>query len=270
MKISIVTISFNQAKYLERTIVSVLNQNCTDIEYIIVDPGSTDGSREIIERYQDHFAHIIFEEDRGPADGLNKGFALATGDWFGYINSDDYYLPGGLARVEAGASKWPYFGALVGDGYIVDTNDEKIRHSFSKRVSVNAFRYKCAFALQQATFYRASVFREIRGFKTDNRTCWDSEILADMLSAGYRVKNLDADIGAFRIHDTSITGSGRLVSAYQDDIRRIREKMLGRPASRLDQHIIGPVYRYVNYIRHPLRTKSLVADWINRKMNRGK
>ena len=92
MKISIVTVSFNQADYLEQAIRSVVEQDYSDIEYIVVDAGSTDGSREIIER--DRIATVVFEPDREPADGLNKGFARATGDIFGYINADDAYLPG--------------------------------------------------------------------------------------------------------------------------------------------------------------------------------
>ena len=89
MKISVVTISYNQACYLEQTIISVLNQDYENVEYIVVDPGSTDGSRDIIEKYRNRIQHIIYERDVGPADGLNKGFAVATGDVFYFINSDD-------------------------------------------------------------------------------------------------------------------------------------------------------------------------------------
>ena len=84
MKFSIVTISYNQAQFLEQAIRSVIEQDYPDVEYIVVDPGSTDGSREIIERYRDRIDRIIFEPDKGPADGLNKGFAQATGDVFGF------------------------------------------------------------------------------------------------------------------------------------------------------------------------------------------
>lgn len=101
MKFSIVTISFNQREFLERTINSVIGQDGVEIEYIIVDPGSTDGSRDIIERYRPYFAHVILEKDAGPADGLNKGFAVATGEIYGYLNSDDMFEPGALATVAA-------------------------------------------------------------------------------------------------------------------------------------------------------------------------
>ena len=93
MRVSIVTISFNQAEFLERAIRSVIEQDYPDVEYIVVDPGSTDGSREIIEKYRSRISKVILEPDTGPANGLNKGFAAATGEIFGYINADDAFLP---------------------------------------------------------------------------------------------------------------------------------------------------------------------------------
>src|SRR5258708_2417562 len=120
MKLSIVTISLNQEKFLERAILSVLNQASVSLEYIIVDAGSKDGSREIIERYRARLAHVIFEPDAGPADGLNKGFARATGELFGYINADDFYLPGGLAKAVAAMECRPDAAAIVGNGFVVD------------------------------------------------------------------------------------------------------------------------------------------------------
>ena len=99
MKISVITISYNQSQFLERAILSVLNQEYENLEYIIVDPGSTDGSRDIIAKYKSSFSHIVFEPDQGAADGLNKGFSLASGDIFGFLNSDDMLLPRSLSEV---------------------------------------------------------------------------------------------------------------------------------------------------------------------------
>src|SRR5262252_9768046 len=95
-KVSIVTISFNQSEFLERAIRSVLEQDYPNLEYIVVDPGSTDGSREIIDRYRSRIAKIVLEPDSGPADGLNKGFAHTTGDILGFLNSDDILFPGAI------------------------------------------------------------------------------------------------------------------------------------------------------------------------------
>ena len=87
MKFSVVTISFNQRQYLDEALCSVLTQDYPAIEYIVVDPGSTDGSRELIESFANRLARVVFEPDQGAADGLNKGFQHASGDIFGFLNS---------------------------------------------------------------------------------------------------------------------------------------------------------------------------------------
>ena len=99
MKLSVVTVSFNQRQYLEEALISVLAQDYPAIEYIVVDPGSTDGSRELIECFRDRLASILFETDQGAADGLNKGFQRASGDIFGFLNSDDVLLPGAMKSI---------------------------------------------------------------------------------------------------------------------------------------------------------------------------
>jgi glycosyltransferase involved in cell wall biosynthesis len=119
MKISIVTLSFNQRGYLQQAIDSVLSQNYSDLEYIVVDPGSTDGSREFITSYGAQIAHTIFEPDRGAADGLNKGFGRANGDILGFLNADDFLLPGSLNRVANFLETHPECDIAMGDGYTI-------------------------------------------------------------------------------------------------------------------------------------------------------
>ena len=109
MRISIVTLSYNQRTFLREAIDSVLQQDHPDLEYIVVDPGSTDGSREFIRSYGEQVAQVVFEPDQGAADGLNKGFSRATGEVFGFLNADDYLLPG---RPAPGCGVFPVSSAM--------------------------------------------------------------------------------------------------------------------------------------------------------------
>src|SRR4051812_7605625 len=103
MRLSIITVSFNQRRFLPQCLESVVTQLGSEDEYIVVDPGSGDGSRELISDYArtGKVTRAILEKDQGPADGLNRGFQAATGDILAYLNSDDFLLPGALAYVRA-------------------------------------------------------------------------------------------------------------------------------------------------------------------------
>ena len=101
LKISIITVCFNSAEYIEQAMLSVFNQDYDNFEYIIIDGGSTDGTQDIIRKYENRLAYWVSEPDKGLYDAMNKGIAKATGDIVGMINSDDYYLPGAFEKVVA-------------------------------------------------------------------------------------------------------------------------------------------------------------------------
>jgi len=189
MKVSIVTISFNQAEFLEEAILSVLNQDYSDIEYIVVDPGSTDGSREIIEKYREKISHILLDSDDGPADGLNKGFAVASGEIYGFLNADDILLDGAVSRF-VDVFKNHQIDVVSGHGYIIDSSSQKVRQLFSDRFNLKNYVYGSCVLLQQSTFFKMNMFNAVGGFNQNNCSCWDGELWFDMAVKGAKFKRI--------------------------------------------------------------------------------
>ncbi len=250
MKVSIVTVSFNQGRFLERAIRSVLEQDHDDIEYIVVDPGSTDGSREIIKRYRNRIARTVFEPDYGAPDGLNKGFASATGAIFAYLNADDAYLPGAVRAAASAFERHPCTDIAVGHGYIVDAGGRVVRRFRSAPFSPWRFAYGAAVVMQQSTFFRRGAFERVGGFDVDNRSCWDADLYLEMCLAGGRVRLVEGYWSLFTLHADSITGSGRLEREYAVRERRRFRRVMGREWRALDRLLCVPA-RIARWIIDP-------------------
>jgi glycosyltransferase involved in cell wall biosynthesis len=248
VKISIVTLSFNQRAYLEEALESVLSQAYPDLEYIVVDPGSTDGSRERILSYGSRIAVKIFEPDRGAAEGLNKGFGNATGDVFGFLNADDILFPGSLNRVAEFFRNHPECDMVMGNGYKIDGQGNRTRHYVARSFSVRRFFYGGTQWLQQSTFFKASIFDRSQGFNIANRTSWDGELFLKIADLGAKIGYIDADLGGFRIHDESISGSGRLNNQYLEDRRRMFRQLTGREWQMSDE-ILSFFFRMEGFLR---------------------
>lgn len=233
MKISIVTISYNQKQYLKACMDSILTQTDCDFEYIVVDAGSTDGSRELIESYGDQVIKV-FERDDGPADGLNKGFARATGHIYGFINSDDYLLPGALKRVTEFFLAHPHNAFMSGHGF---TEDE-----FARRTPISpsvltkkTMLHRAAVIFQQTTFFSAEQFKKVGGFNPKNCTCWDYELFLNLLQQKATHHVVKDDLAVFRLYQGSISGSGRLEDKYFKELDVLFVKHLGRSRNAFDK-----------------------------------
>jgi glycosyltransferase involved in cell wall biosynthesis len=159
--VSIVTPSFNQASFLEETMRSVLEQDYPNIEYIVVDGGSTDGSVEIIRRYADRLAWWISEADRGQTDAINKGFAQANGEIFAWLNSDDIYLPGAIRQAVSYLENHPEAGMVYGDADLIDEQGNLIGKFPARQTSYRRLRRGYVHIPQQAAFFRASLWRQV-------------------------------------------------------------------------------------------------------------
>lgn len=253
MRIGIVTISYNQVKYLAEAIESVQMASDERLDYVIVDPGSADGSREVIESYRGRFSRVILEPDRGPPDGLNKGFGATAAGILGYLNSDDRFRPGALDYVLSYFDRHPAADVLCGAIRLIDEHGRPgVRRRTSNRIDLRRYAYQTCFFWQQATFFRREAFLRAGGFNLSSETAWDGELVVDMALAGCRFAYTNKLLGDFRIHPNSITGSGRLREAVGRDRERLREKILsaGVPrGSSLEVWAMKMLYKF-NLRRH--------------------
>lgn len=261
MRFSIVTISFNQARFLEQAIRSVVEEDYHDVEYIVVDPGSTDGSRAIIEKYRSRISKIIFEPDAGPADGLNKGFACATGEIYGYLNSDDYLLPGALARA-AHCFHERNVDVVIGHSIVVDELNRVRRYHYSDRFDLTAYAYGQSQVMQASTFLGKSAFDTVDGFNPDNRSSWDGELMVELGLAGARFATVNHFFSAFRVYPESISGSGKLRDLLLRDHERLFARIMGREPEPQDKrrelwwqirkHLLNPRNALQRLVRGPV------------------
>ena len=253
MKFSIVTISYNQARFLEQAIRSVIEQDYPDVEYIVVDPGSTDGSREIIERYRDRIDKIIFEPDNGPSDGLNKGFARATGDILGFLNSDDILLPGALTQAAKAFGVSSQTDVISGHGIVVDAKGKEMRRVYSDSFNKIMAGYCACILVQPSTFFRSRMFNRIGGFNIENRSNWDGELFVDMSLHQARFKTISCMLSQYRVHSDSITGSERLRELHALHRARMFEKVFRR-SQRWSDRVMRFVLIYIRKILNPMDT----------------
>jgi glycosyltransferase involved in cell wall biosynthesis len=159
--VSIVTPSFNQARFLEATIQSVLSQDDAKLEYLIVDGGSTDGSVEIIKRYADRLAWWVSEPDRGQTDAINKGFARAQGEILAWLNSDDTYLPHAVSEAVSYLRDHPEAGMVYGDANLIDENGQVIGRFPARQTDYRRLMRGHVHIPQQASFFRAELWRQV-------------------------------------------------------------------------------------------------------------
>jgi glycosyltransferase involved in cell wall biosynthesis len=237
MRFSIVTISYNQGPFIEETIRSIIGQRGSNtlLEYIVVDAGSTDTSRPILENYKDDIDHLILEPDEGPADGLNKGFQRASGDVFAFINADDLLEPGALDAVRDFLERHPKSQAVTGSLRTIDQEGKPLRLSrlrtgavlYPPRFTLRDYLDGSTTVLQQSTFFRNSAWRATDGFNPQNSVSWDSELFVDMLLAGVHFDRMPTILASFRVHSESITGSGRLEAKREQNTARIRGRLAG-------------------------------------------
>lgn len=220
IKISVITPSFNQEKYIERTIKSVLGQDYPAIEYIIIDGGSTDGTLEILKKY-DRQIKWISEKDKGQSDALNKGIKMSTGEIIGYLNADDTYEIGALRRIADVFVSNPSIMWLTGRCRIVDENDKEIRRMITRYKNFLLDHYSFHVLLvtnpisQPATFWRRKIIEECGYFDVNEHLAMDYEFWL-RIGKKYLPMILDDYLARFRVYRTSKTSRARFQTLKQE------------------------------------------------------
>jgi glycosyltransferase involved in cell wall biosynthesis len=229
-RLSIVMPSFNQAAYLEEAIVSILSQDYPGLEFMIFDGGSTDNSQAIIEKYAGSLAYWQSRPDRGQSDAIIQGFARATGDLLGWINSDDALLPGALRRIAQAYQRYPDCGLFGGNYILVDQTGLVTR---CKRHPANAgwFARHGIFAFNPpGSFYRRRDYEAVGGLRLDLHYAMDNDLYLRMAANGTRYAHVPHYLSVFRQHEAQKPTVHRAASLAE--ARRLCEELWPPPLNR--------------------------------------
>lgn len=200
-RISLVMPSYNQGRFLEEAILSVLNQGYPNLEFIIVDGGSTDGSVEIIRRYEHRLRSWISEKDDGQSHAIEKGFAQATGQLLNWINSDDLLFPGALSRIARAWMARPDADLVVGANAFCDAAGHITRISVPPSWRAFSPRQAIMPIGQQSTFFTRDLYDRIGGIRRELHVIMDKELYYRMMKVEPCMVAAGGLVGAWRLHD---------------------------------------------------------------------
>ena len=203
-RVSVVTPSYNQAQFIEETIRSVLLQGYPNLEYIIIDGGSTDGSLDIIHKYQPWLSYWISEPDRGQTHAVNKGWANATGEILAYINSDDCYQQGAVAAAVEGFCANPPAVMVYGSAIVVDETGKKLRAWEGKPFDLKVMLTVGSIVPQPATFFSGNILKKVSYLDEKWHMIMDYE-LCIRIGLQFPVVCLPVTLARFRDHSQSKT-----------------------------------------------------------------
>lgn len=221
--ITVITPSYNQAEFLEENIQSVKEQDYPGVEHIVVDGGSTDGTLEILQKYENRYnLRWISESDRGQSHALNKGLELATGNWIGWQNSDDFYLPGAFEALVDTVQSHRDSKLVYGDLLIVDKSGKEIDRKYCIPPSRLVQRYWSIYTSNQCTFFHRSIFDHLGGFDEDYTYTMDNDLFWRIAQEDYNYAMIHKFIGAIRMHlETKTAGHPNVDIEKRREIRKI-------------------------------------------------
>jgi glycosyltransferase involved in cell wall biosynthesis len=255
-KVSIITPSYNQGRFIEASIRSVLLQDHSNIEYIIIDGGSNDESVEVIKKYQDHLAWWGSEKDKGHADALNKGFNHANGEILAWLNSDDIYLPGAVSEAVKFLQEHPEVGMVYGDANLINDSGKTIGKFASKQTDYRRMLEGSVHIPQATTFFRADLWRQVGPLDLSLFYAFDYDLWVRLAKA-QKIRYIPRLWAYFRIHDQGKTFLND--DQCYPDMLRVRQREIGGWFSLLRLRYIT---RKMFYIKMPIRLRL----WLRKKL----
>jgi glycosyltransferase involved in cell wall biosynthesis len=225
-RISVVVPSFNQGRFLEVAIFSILNQKYPDTELIVIDGGSTDETVSIIRKYENRIAYWVSEPDRGQAHALNKGLSRATGDVFAWQNSDDIYLPGAFDAVAKVFMDRPEIAVCYGNWLSIDEQDRITDAHYALLPRRPHAPYENMDAYNQSMFWRMDVCRACGGFDESLNSMMDNDfIIRTLLHVGpKKFFRMESFLGAFRWHGGQKTAFYEMTEKQRSEERYLMQK----------------------------------------------
>jgi glycosyltransferase involved in cell wall biosynthesis len=255
--ITLVTPSFGQARFLERTLGSVLGQDYPRLEYVVQDGGSRDGSVAILERYQGRLARCVSAPDRGQAHAVNLGFAGSRGDVMGYLNSDDVLLPGALHAVAATFERHPDVDVVYGHRVVIDEDDREIGRWVLPPHDDEVLSW-ADYVPQETLFWRRRVWERVGSAMDESfRFALDWDLLLRFRDAGARFLRVPRFLGCFRVHAAQKT-SARMEDLGRLEMARLRERCHGRNVTEDEIRRRTRPYLWRHLVAHKLYRLGLV------------
>lgn len=226
-RLSIITPSYNQSDAILDTIKSIKKQEYPNVEHIVVDGGSDDGTVDILKEQENEYdLRWVSEPDRGQSHAVNKGIEMADGDWIGWQNSDDYYVDGAFDTFAQVVADHPDADVVYGDLIVVDRDGTEIDRAYHTRPSKFVQRYSNIMA-NQATFFKKSVFETVGLLKEEYHYCMDIDLFWRLTHSNLTLVHVPEFLACFRMYDEAKTGGNKHQRHLQE--RREIQEMYGVP-----------------------------------------